>query len=112
MSFEDESFDLIVHSDTLEHVKSPQKALQESKRVLAKGGAIIFTVPIVVGRLARSRYELSPAFHGAPDTKFAELQVHTEFGADTWCMIMEAGFSECRLISYQYPSGIAVVAIK
>jgi hypothetical protein len=38
--------------------------------------------------------------------------VHTEFGSDIWCIVLDAGFSECRLISYQYPAGIAVLAVK
>lgn len=112
MSFEDESFDLILHSDTLEHVEFPMKALLETKRVLARGGAAIFTVPIVVGRLSRSRHGLPHSFHGSPGMESTDLRVHTEFGADIWCMVLEAGFDQCRLISYQYPAGIAVMAVK
>ena len=110
MSFPDESFDLVVHSDTLEHVECPLTALREIKRVLVEGGATIFTVPIIVGRLSRSRHGLPPAYHGASGSESPDLCVQTEFGADLWCMIIEAGFSECRLVSYNYPSGIAVVA--
>lgn len=112
MSFPDESFDVVVHSDTLEHVECPLTALREIKRVLVGGGATIFTVPIIVGRLSRSRHGLPPAYHGAPGTESSDLCVRTEFGADLWCLIMEAGFGECRLVSYNYPSGIAVVATK
>lgn len=112
MSFPDESLDLVVHSDTLEHVECPSTALREIKRVLVRGGATVFTVPIIVGRLSRSRHGLPPAYHGASGSESPDLCVRTEFGADLWCMIMEVGFSECRLVSYNYPSGIAVVAIK
>ena len=112
MTFADESFDLVVHSDTLEHVEYPLMALREIKRVLVGGGATVFTVPIIVGRLSRSRNGFPPSYHGASGSESPDLCVRTEFGADLWCMIMGAGFSECRLVSYNYPSGISVVAIK
>ena len=48
------TYDLVVHSDTLEHVPDPVRALQECRRVLRPLGACCFTVPIVVGRLTRS----------------------------------------------------------
>jgi hypothetical protein len=38
--------------------------------------------------------------------------VHSEFGADLWTAVLQAGFSECRLASYGYPAGIAVVGVK
>lgn len=112
MSFEDESFDLVVHSDTLEHVRDPSVALGEIHRVLVNGGATIFTVPILVGRQTRSRNGLPPSFHGESGTNSPDLLVHTEFGSDIWCIVLSAGFSECCLISYQYPAGIAVLAVK
>src|SRR5208282_3830755 len=42
---------LVIHSDTLEHVERPVRALEECRRVLAPGGRVCFTVPIIVGRL-------------------------------------------------------------
>ena len=38
MSFADSSIDIIIHSDTLEHVPDSKTALKESKRVLKLGG--------------------------------------------------------------------------
>ncbi|UIL28707.1 class I SAM-dependent methyltransferase [Rhizobium leguminosarum] len=40
LPFDAESFDVVVHSDTLEHVKNPVHALQECGRVLKTGGAL------------------------------------------------------------------------
>jgi SAM-dependent methyltransferase len=45
LAFPDESFDLIVSSDVLEHVPLLESAFRESRRVLRHGGAHLFTVP-------------------------------------------------------------------
>jgi len=45
LTFEDESFDLIICSDVLEHVRRYRQALAELARVTEPGGAVIITVP-------------------------------------------------------------------
>ena len=45
LTFADESFDLIVSSDVLEHVPFLEDAFRESSRVLKRKGAHLFTVP-------------------------------------------------------------------
>jgi ubiquinone/menaquinone biosynthesis C-methylase UbiE len=111
MPFRDGSFDLVLHSDTLEHVPNPIRGLAECKRVLRAGGACCFTVPIVVGRLTRSRQELPPSYHGSPNARLADYIVHTEYGADAWRHAMEAGFAEVRLIQAEFPAALAIVAV-
>jgi SAM-dependent methyltransferase len=108
LPFEDGSFDLIVHSDTLEHVPDPVKGLQECRRVSAPSGATCFTIPIVVGRLTRDRHDLAPSYHGAGDEPNL---VRTEYGADAWCQLFLAGFTECRVTCIEYPSGLAITAL-
>lgn len=44
LPFKDESFDLILCYETIEHVENPQKALEEAKRVLKKDGTVILTM--------------------------------------------------------------------
>jgi SAM-dependent methyltransferase len=112
LPFADGSFQFAVHSDTLEHVPDPRKALSELRRILTPGGMTIFTVPIIVGRLSRSRHGLTPSYHGDPANQESDLLVHTEFGADIWTMILSAGFSQCTLVSFMYPAGIAIVAMR
>lgn len=46
-TFSDESFDIVVSQDVMEHVYNPEKAFCEIARTLKKGGAHIFTVPII-----------------------------------------------------------------
>jgi hypothetical protein len=36
--------------------------------------------------------------------------VHTEFGADLWVGVLEAGFSSSELVPFHFPSGLAVIA--
>lgn len=43
---EDETYDVIICSHVLEHVKDDRKALKELKRILKKDGKIIFLVPV------------------------------------------------------------------
>ncbi|MDQ8051294.1 methyltransferase domain-containing protein [Luteibacter sp.] len=110
LSLGDASVDLIIHSDTLEHVPDPMAALTEMKRVLAPKGRAVFTVPIIMGRMSQTRDGLAASYHGAPGDSESDLAVHTEFGADVWAMVMQAGFSRCEMIAFDYPAGIAIVA--
>ena len=49
LTFEDESFDLHITQDVLEHVLDPQAAFREIARTLKPGGAHVFTTPLVNG---------------------------------------------------------------
>lgn len=106
----DQAFDLVLHSDTLEHVENPIHALSECRRVLRPRGALCFTVPMVVGRMSRNRVGLPRSYHGNPATGSEDYAVQTEFGADAWTYVMEAGFTEVALHAVAYPSGVAFLA--
>jgi SAM-dependent methyltransferase len=112
MTFPDSSIDVIIHSDTLEHVPDSKAALKESWRVLKVGGHLFYTVPIVIGRLTRSRRGLPPSYHGKPGVNRDDCVVQTEYGADFWCEIFEAGFREVSLTSLIFPASVAIHAIK
>jgi SAM-dependent methyltransferase len=112
MSFADSSIDVIIHSDTLEHVPDSKAALRESRRVLKPGGHLFYTVPIVIGRLTRTRGGLPPSYHGMPGAKREDCAVQTEYGADFWCEIFDAGFRELSLTSQIFPASVAIHAIK
>lgn len=103
-------YDFVIHSDTLEHIPAPVKALSECRRVLKPRGRCIFTVPIVIGRLSRSREGLPNSYHGSVDTREADYIVHTEFGSDVWLHVLQAGFSSCKFHCLEYPSAIAIEA--
>ena len=82
MPYPDESFDIIVHSDTLEHVPDPAKALSECLRVLKTGGAMIYTVPVIFDRPSRRRDGLPDSFHGMASTQLNDWKVISEYGSD------------------------------
>ena len=107
----DGAFDLVVHSDTLEHVPDPVRGLAECRRVLREGGACVYTVPMIVGRLTRSRAGLPPSHHGTPADGAGYL-VHTEFGADAWRWPLAAGFAEVRAVAVEAPAAHAFTAIR
>lgn len=112
MSFASASIDIIIHSDTLEHVSDSKAALKECWRTLKPGGRLFYTVPIVVGRLTRTRHGLPPSHHGNPETTRRDYNVQTEYGADFWCEVFEAGFHDVTLTSLIFPASVAICATK
>ena len=74
LTFPDESFDLLITQDVLEHVLRPDRAVAEIARVLRPGGAHVFTMPISHGtqtlvRVAPSEsgmeHLVPPDYHGS-----------------------------------------------
>jgi SAM-dependent methyltransferase len=112
LPYGDASFDLVVHSDTLEHVDNPVHALAECRRVLKPGGALCFTIPIIVGRMSRGRAGLGKSYHGNPATPSDDFAVRTEFGADAWTYLMKAGFCTVSIHAVDYPAATALRALK
>jgi SAM-dependent methyltransferase len=77
LSFGDETVDLHITGDVLEHVYRPDRVFREIARTLKPGGMHIFTTPLVNGdrpsQIAASRGEdgrinhlLPPDYHGDP----------------------------------------------
>jgi SAM-dependent methyltransferase len=112
LPYADGSFDLVVHSDTLEHVINPIHALAECRRVLKPGGGLCFTVPVIVRRMSRDRTGLPMSYHGNPATAADDYAVRTEFGADAWTYLMEAGFTSVTIHAFAYPAATAFLASK
>jgi len=105
-------FDLVVHSDTLEHVPNPERGLSECLRLLNSTGKCIFTIPIIVDRFTRSRVGLSPSYHGRSEVLADDQLVCTEFGADFWKTVLKSGFRTCEIYSFEYPAAMALICQK
>lgn len=112
MPYDSNSFDVVVHSDTLEHVPNLTRALSECLRILRPGGVLCFTVPIIVGRMTRDCSGRIPSFHGSSVQTGEDFRVQTEFGADVWAFVMEVGFSMVTLSTIEFPAALAITARK
>ncbi len=99
LSYGDASFDLVLTSETLEHVPDPMEGFREIRRVLRPGGRHVFTVPIDFQRgQTRARAGLPAEHHGrgggpfALVTRKADMLVHTDFGADLPQLLRDDGW--------------------
>jgi len=110
LPYADASWDCVVHSDCLEHIPCPVQALRECHRVLTPGGFLAFTVPLLVTRMTRRRDKLPACYHGGPNLRDESYRVITEYGADVWTQVIEAGFEEARIVALMYPASVAVTA--
>lgn len=95
LTFQDESFDLVITQDVFEHVLNPDAAFREVARVLRPQGAHVFTVPLYAERATRMRarpapdgieYLLEPDYHDNPIDPNGALVV-TEWGSDLMARI-------------------------
>jgi SAM-dependent methyltransferase len=98
LTYEDNIFDLVLHSETLEHVSNPGTAMDECRRVLKSDGIILFTVPVIWTRSTRQRAKivngkiektLPDSHHGF---KTDDYLVFYEYGVDVG-EIMRANLS-------------------
>ncbi len=100
LTYADASFDIVITSDTLEHVPNIGPALRETCRVLKPGGMHVFTVPIIWDRPTRQRatiqggaltHLLPPSYHGVAQEGKTDFLVFNEFGADFVDLCTAAG---------------------
>lgn len=100
LTYPDDAFDLVLSSETLEHVPDLGRALAEIRRVLKPGGRHLFTAPVRPG-LERS----FPRARVGPDGGMEDLAprlchpggdvgypVFHEFGRDLPAIVAAAGF--------------------
>lgn len=110
LPYADGRFHLVIHSDTLEHVPNPIAALKECRRVLRSTGRLCYTVPVIVGRMTRSRDRLPKSYHGDPAVPSDDFAVQSEFGADAWTYPLMAGFQHVSISTVEYPAAQAITA--
>lgn len=128
-TFGDGSFDLVISLDVMEHVYDPKKVFQEVSRTLKKGGAYIFTVPMVnkhtkteiwarKGKGGKPIFLKNPEYHGNPvDPEGSPVTMH--WGYDIVDYIRNASGMEASIVAqYDQEKGImgeyseVVVALK
>jgi SAM-dependent methyltransferase len=100
LSFDDASFDVVISSETMEHVRLPWTGFAEIARVLKPGGVHCFTIPYRPGRPttarvdtsgAEDRHTLPPVHHLDPYDRRGAL-VYTDFGGDLPSLLAARGF--------------------
>lgn len=101
-------YDIIVHSDTLEHVSNPIHALNQCKLALRENGSLIYTVPVIPSRLSRDRSGLPISSHSRESR--SDYIVTTEFGADFWSYPIKAGFQTVKIFTVAYPIAMSLRA--
>jgi SAM-dependent methyltransferase len=100
LSYPDASFDLVLTSETLEHVPDLPRALAEIRRVLIPGGRHVFTIPVLPSTpstFSRAQIDLDGSFiqlapfiaHPGGDRGYP---VFTEFGGDLADFFRDFGF--------------------
>jgi SAM-dependent methyltransferase len=119
LTYPDAAFDLVLTSETLEHVPDLHAALGEIRRVLVPGGCHLFTVPVlptVAATYARAETSsdgsivaLAPAVcHPGGDTGYP---VFTEFGTDCVEVFRRAGFETEVAFGPTTPDDLAQVYV-
>lgn len=107
LSFQDESFDILIAQDILSLVFSPEQALKEALRVLRPGGAFVFTLARKLELIQSvQRVRLLPGGHlehlldavrfGSPENE--KLLVKWDFGSDF--ELLAAGWCGATVSSY------------
>jgi SAM-dependent methyltransferase len=102
LSYADGAFDLVTHTEVLEHVADDAAALRELRRVLKPGGLMLFTVPLHDGvTIERARVRggaiehlLPPVHHGDPLRGGAAILAFRDYGRDIVARLRAAGFAD------------------
>jgi SAM-dependent methyltransferase len=106
LTFGDESFDLVLCSELLEHVYSLELALQETLRVLKPGGRLVATFPMAFGQcssIEKARWNNSSGevelladadFHGDPLRPQEGALVYRIPGWEVLMQARTAGFTK------------------
>jgi len=100
LTFQDQSFDLFISLDVMEHIPDPASAFREIWRVLRSGGAMLSTWPVRKGYVAAIeprvaieqdgtlRHLKEPLYHGNPIDKAGSLVTY-DYGYDISKQIAE-----------------------
>lgn len=112
LTFADASFDLVTHTEVLEHVPDDARAFAELHRVLRPRGVMLFTVPLHGGEHTVERaslrdgtieHLLPPAYHTDPLRGGTGILAFRDYGRDILERVRAAGFAEAFLYAPPAP---------
>jgi SAM-dependent methyltransferase len=107
LSFADASFDLVTHTEVFEHVEDDRAGFRELRRVLAPGGATVFSVPIAPQCTTRERahrdrgevvHRLPPEYHDDRLRGPGRVLAWRDYGGDIVARLREAGFADACIV--------------
>jgi SAM-dependent methyltransferase len=111
LTFSDNTFDIFVSQEVMEHVFNPDKAFFEIARVLKPGGIHVFTTPLVPNILTKKRATIDlngkithffePSYHGNPVDPNGSLLTY-DYGTDFPILIQK--WSGMATTTYKYVS--------
>lgn len=120
LSYFDQTIDVVLNSDVLEHVPNVENALSEIHRVLKPNGYFIFTVPLIPSQRVSTRrafvqdgkviHLLEPSYHGSDKSEKNDFLVFNEFGQDFLDLCKQSGFDVAVLSDVRNPTLITFVA--
>lgn len=107
LTFEDNSFDIVITSDVMEHIRLVDKAHREIRRILRPGGIYMFTVPhrrdvletthyveiVDLSDPTKDQFVKEPVYHGDPNSIGKGSLVYQLFGTDLDQQLNTLGFS-------------------
>ena len=108
LTYADASFDLLTHTEVLEHVPDDAAAFAELARVLRPGGITLFTVPMHEGEHTVERARLHqgvlehlhpPVYHVDPLRGGAGILAFRDYGRDILHRLRRAGFATADLVT-------------
>jgi polysaccharide pyruvyl transferase CsaB len=82
LTFPDASFDIVITSDVLEHVRLDERAHREIRRVLKPGGVHLFTVPHFRDRTTFTRVEVVDPEDPSSDRYLTEKEYHGDANSE------------------------------
>ena len=105
LTFGDASFDVCTSTEVFEHVPDDKRGFAEIRRVLARDGVFIFTVPLSDGQtLERAvleeggvRHLLPPAYHDDRIRGRGQVLVYRDYGRDVTQRLQAAGFARAQI---------------
>ena len=118
LSFADQSIDIIVSLEVLEHVPNYRDGLKEFYRCLKQGGTIIMSIPFVVQNEQNTKraelnldgsinHILPPEYHGDPVNPDGGILCFYHFGWELLEEMKEIGFKDVSLeFIWSYEMGI------
>lgn len=118
LTFDNQSFDILITGEVLEHISNLPRSLSEIHRVLKKGSYHIFTVPVdysmnitrtraILEKDGKVTHLLPPAVHG--DDITGGVLAYRDFGRDIDNTIEKYGF-QCREEKY-YQKGQHITSV-